>query len=114
MIRAGLIGLAYDLRGVVSSLNTKHAYRLLLDWLYPTGLNLLTRGLELIARPLPETSNSGMGDRLVHLDIGMATALLKLLREVAQNREGRANFDARVPTGYLLLNEVSQTLVNFG
>ncbi|CAH8625262.1 unnamed protein product [Dicrocoelium dendriticum] len=96
-INHALVGLARDLRGLSSSLNTKSAYQMLLDWLYPTGFKLFARALELW--PLDPTLN---------------VSVLKLLAEIVHNRNGRLLFDPTVPTGYLLFTELSRILTAFG
>ncbi|KAA0191073.1 XPO7, partial [Fasciolopsis buskii] len=92
-----VIGLARDLRGLSSSLNTKGAYQLLLEWFYPTGFKLFGRALELWP-----------------LDPMVSVSVLKLLAEIVHNRNGRLLFDSTVPTGYLLFTELSTALSGFG
>ncbi|TGZ74180.1 hypothetical protein CRM22_001078 [Opisthorchis felineus] len=96
-IKNAVVGLARDLRGLSSSLNTKPAYQMLLDWFYPSGFKLCVRALELWA-----------------LDPMVNASVLKLVGELIHNRNGRLCFDPTVPTGYLLLNELSRIVTTFG
>ncbi|KAF8569577.1 hypothetical protein P879_05088, partial [Paragonimus westermani] len=96
-IKGAIVGLARDLRGLSSSLNTKSSYQMLLDWFYPMGFKLFGRALELW--PLDPTVN---------------VSVLKLLTEIVHNRNGRLLFDPTVPTGYLLFTELSRVLTAFG
>ncbi|OON15399.1 hypothetical protein X801_08800, partial [Opisthorchis viverrini] len=96
-IKNAVVGLARDLRGLSSSLNTKPAYQMLLDWFYPSGFKLCVRALELWA-----------------LDPLVNASVLKLVGELIHNRNGRLCFDPTVPTGYLLLNELSRIVTTFG
>jgi hypothetical protein len=45
-VRATLIGLFRDLRGIANSTNSRRTYGLLFDWLYPTHMPLLLRAVE--------------------------------------------------------------------
>ncbi|KAF6779419.1 hypothetical protein AHF37_01928, partial [Paragonimus kellicotti] len=96
-IKSAIVGLARDLRGLSSSLNTKSSYQMLLDWFYPMGFKLFGRALELWS-----------------LDPIVSVSVLKLLAEIVHNRNGRLLFDPTVPTGYLLFTELSRVLTAFG
>ncbi|KAF7253054.1 hypothetical protein EG68_10905 [Paragonimus skrjabini miyazakii] len=96
-IKSAIVGLARDLRGLSSSLNTKSSYQMLLDWFYPMGFKLFGRALELWS-----------------LDPIVNVSVLKLLAEIVHNRNGRLLFDPTVPTGYLLFTELSRVLTAFG
>ncbi|KAH8874900.1 Exportin-7 [Schistosoma japonicum] len=97
LTRISIIGLARDIRGISCSLNNKSSYQMLLDWIYPNGLQLFNRALEIWS-----------------FDYTVTVPVLKTITELIHNRNGRLLFDATIPTGYLLFTYVSKLLCNFG
>ncbi|KAK4471178.1 hypothetical protein MN116_005570 [Schistosoma mekongi] len=97
LTRISIIGLARDIRGISYSLNNKSSYQMLLDWIYPNGLQLFNRALEIWS-----------------FDYTVTVPVLKTITELIHNRNGRLLFDATIPTGYLLFTYVSKLLCNFG
>ncbi|TNN12771.1 Exportin-7 isoform 1 [Schistosoma japonicum] len=96
LTRISIIGLARDIRGISCSLNNKSSYQMLLDWIYPNGLQLFNRALEIWS-----------------FDYTVTVPVLKTITELIHNRNGRLLFDATIPTGYLLFTYVSKLLCNF-
>ncbi|GBP42745.1 Exportin-7-B [Eumeta japonica] len=92
-----LIGLARDLRGLAFAFNTKTTYMMLFDWIYPIYMNILLRGVE-----------------LWYADPTLTTPVLKLMAELAQNRNQRLHFDVSSPNGILLFREVSKMICAYG
>ncbi|CAH8511106.1 unnamed protein product [Heterobilharzia americana] len=97
LTKISIIGLARDIRGISCSLSTKSSYQMLMDWIYPNGLQLFSRALELWP-----------------LDYTLTVPVLKTITELVHNRNGRLLYDTTVPTGYLLFTHVSKLLCNFG
>ncbi|XP_051486940.1 ran-binding protein 17 isoform X8 [Apus apus] len=63
-----LVGLARDLRGIVSALNTKTSYSMLFHWIYPAYISVLQRAVE-----------------LWYCEPACTTPILKLMAEFMQN-----------------------------
>ncbi|XP_018647442.1 exportin 7-related / ran binding protein 16,17 [Schistosoma mansoni] len=97
LMKLSMIGLARDLRGILYSLNNKISYQMLMNWLYPNGLQLFKHALELWP-----------------LDYTITVPILKTITELINNRNGRLLYDITIPTGYLLFTYVSKLLCNFG
>ncbi|KAL1509455.1 hypothetical protein ABEB36_004189 [Hypothenemus hampei] len=92
-----LIGLARDLRGLAFSFNTKAAYMMLFDWIYPNYTPVLLRAIE-----------------LWYHDPQVTTPVLKLFAELVQNRSQRLQFDVSSPNGILLFREASKVICSYG
>ncbi|KFU84668.1 Ran-binding protein 17, partial [Chaetura pelagica] len=92
-----LVGLARDLRGIVSALNTKTSYSMLFHWIYPAYISVLQRAVELWYR-----------------EPACTTPILKLMAEFMQNRSQRLNFDVSSPNGILLFREASKMICTYG
>ncbi|KAL3317998.1 hypothetical protein Ciccas_003350 [Cichlidogyrus casuarinus] len=95
--RLALIGLARDLRGLVSSLQTKTSYQMFVHWFYPTGFLLFDRALQMSST----------------IDCQLVVPVLKLLIEVVNNRNGRILFESTVSAGYYLIVEISKIIHTF-
>ncbi|VUZ51891.1 unnamed protein product, partial [Hymenolepis diminuta] len=95
--RSNVIGLARDLAGVAFSLNTMASFQHFLDWFYPSLFSLFGRALELWP-----------------YDSHVTCPILKLLAEIANNRNDRLKFESTLPIGYLLLAEMTKILNNYG
>ncbi|XP_077291179.1 ran-binding protein 16 isoform X2 [Arctopsyche grandis] len=92
-----LIGLARDLRGLAFAFNTRTTYMMLFEWIYPTYLNILVRGLEVwYSQP------------------AVSTPVLKFAVELVQNRSQRLQFDVSSPNGILLFKEASSIICAYG
>ncbi|VDQ14897.1 unnamed protein product [Trichobilharzia regenti] len=96
MTKISIIGLARDVRGISCSLNTKTSYQMLIDWIYPSGLQLFNRALDLWP-----------------LDHNISVPIFKTLTELVHNRNGRLLYDTTIPIAYLLFTHVSKLLYNF-
>ncbi|XP_055989080.1 ran-binding protein 17 [Sorex fumeus] len=96
-VKRMLIGLARDLRGIASALNTKTSYTMLFDWMYPVYLPLLQRAV-----------------KQWHGEPACTTPILKLMAEMLQNRSQRLNFDVSSPNGILLFREASKMICTYG
>ncbi|XP_051486935.1 ran-binding protein 17 isoform X3 [Apus apus] len=92
-----LVGLARDLRGIVSALNTKTSYSMLFHWIYPAYISVLQRAVE-----------------LWYCEPACTTPILKLMAEFMQNRSQRLNFDVSSPNGILLFREASKMICTYG
>ncbi|KAL1122988.1 hypothetical protein AAG570_003312, partial [Ranatra chinensis] len=95
--KKALIGLARDLRGLAFAFNTKTAYMMLFDWIYPSYTPILLHAMELWYRE-PEVT----------------TPVLKLFAELVQNRSQRLQFDVSSPNGILLFREASKVISSYG
>ncbi|VDN95977.1 unnamed protein product [Rodentolepis nana] len=95
--RSNVIGLARDLAGVAFSLNTMAAFQHFLDWFYPSLFSLFSRALEFWP-----------------YDPHVTCPILKLLAEIANNRNDRLKFESTLPMGYLLLAEMTKVLNDYG
>ncbi|XP_051486939.1 ran-binding protein 17 isoform X7 [Apus apus] len=91
-----LVGLARDLRGIVSALNTKTSYSMLFHWIYPAYISVLQRAVE-----------------LWYCEPACTTPILKLMAEFMQNRSQRLNFDVSSPNGILLFREASKMICTY-
>ena len=95
-IQCLVIGLARDLRGLCSSLVSKHAYSSFFDWLYPAYLPLFVKALFVFY------------DRLE-----VYNPLLKFFHELTYNRQERLIFDSTKASAYFLFRETSNVLYLF-
>ncbi len=96
-VKAALIGVCRDLRGVASSTHNRRTYGLLFDMLYPEHFPVFTRAAN-------EWSDSPE----------VSTALLKFMHEFVWNKAQRLAFDQSSPNGILLFREVSSVVCAFG
>ena len=95
--RERLAGLFRDLRGVVSSTNSRRTYAMMFDWFYPAHTPLLHAAMEACAD-----------------DPAVAVPLLKLAAELALNKTQRCTFDTSSVNGILLFREVSRLVCAYG
>ncbi|KAF6163853.1 hypothetical protein GIB67_024708 [Kingdonia uniflora] len=96
-VKYALIGLMRDLRGITMATNSRRTYGLLFDWLYPSHMPLLLRGIAHWT-DTPEVT----------------TPLLKFMAEFVLNKAQRLTFDSSSPNGILLFREVSKLVVAYG
>lgn len=96
-VKYALIGLMRDLRGIAMATNSRRTYGLLFDWLYPSHMPILLKGISHWA-DTPEVT----------------TPLLKFVAEFVLNKAQRLTFDSSSPNGILLFREVSKLLVAYG
>ncbi|XP_021714703.1 exportin-7-like isoform X2 [Chenopodium quinoa] len=96
-VKYSLIGLMRDLRGIAMATNSRRTYGLLFDWLYPSRMPLLLRGISHWA-DTPEVT----------------TPLLKFMAEFVLNKAQRLTFDSSSANGILLFREVSKLIVAYG
>ena len=92
-----LIGLFRDLRGITSAANSRRAYGLVFEWLYPRRAPLLQRTMEAFAD-----------------DPAVTTPLLKFVAEFVLNKTQRLTFEPSSVNGILLFREVSKLVVTYG
>ncbi|KAG7298382.1 Exportin-7-B [Plutella xylostella] len=92
-----LIGLARDLRGLAFAFNSKTTYMMLFDWIYPVYMQIVVRGVE-----------------IWYAEPAVTTPCLKLMGELAQNRNQRLHFDVSSPNGILLFRELANVIVAYG
>ncbi|KAK2709562.1 hypothetical protein QYM36_013288 [Artemia franciscana] len=92
-----VIGVARDLRGVAYALNTKIAFMMLFEWIYPTYTDLLIRSIQ-----------------LWYSEPQVTTPILKFFAELVQNRSQRLHFDVSSPNGVLLFREASKVICSYG
>ncbi|MQL98443.1 hypothetical protein Taro_031154, partial [Colocasia esculenta] len=96
-VKFALVGLMRDLRGIAMATNSRRTYGLLFDWLYPSHMPLLLKGIAHWT-DTPEVT----------------TPLLKFMAEFVFNKAQRLTFDSSSPNGILLFREVSKILVAYG
>ncbi|XP_021857908.1 uncharacterized protein [Spinacia oleracea] len=96
-VKYSLIGLMRDLRGIAMATNSRRTYGLLFDWLYPSRMPVLLRGISHWA-DTPEVT----------------TPLLKFMAEFVLNKAQRLTFDSSSANGILLFREVSKLVVAYG
>ncbi|KAK1578194.1 hypothetical protein Q3G72_028343 [Acer saccharum] len=96
-VKYALIGLMRDLRGITMATNSRRAYVVLFDWLYPAHMPLLLKGVSHWS-DTPEVT----------------TPLLKFMAEFVLNKAQRLTFDSSSPNGILLFREVSKLIVAYG
>lgn len=98
-VKAAVIGVSRDLRGVVSTMTSRKSYNLFFDWLYPQRTPVLLKMCEVFSEAgAPEVTNP----------------LLKFFCEFIFNRSQRIVFDCSSPNGILLFRETSKVLVTYG
>ncbi|KAI3829282.1 hypothetical protein L1987_03401 [Smallanthus sonchifolius] len=96
-VKFALVGLVRDLRGIAMATNSRRTYGLMFDWLYPSHMPILLKGISHWA-DTPEVT----------------TPLLKFMAEFVLNKAQRLTFDSSSPNGILLFREVSKLLVAYG
>ena len=96
-VKASLIGLFRDLRGLTMATNSRRNYAMLFDWLYPDHMPLIRRTLEAYTDTPPVT-----------------TPLLKFFAEFVLNKTQRLAFEASSPNGIKLFWETSKIIVAHG
>lgn len=96
-IKKVIIGLFRDLRGLTSSVNSRRAYNMFFDWIYPAFMPVLHKAAE-----------------AWYDSADVTTPLLKFVAEFVLNKSGRLTFDCSSPNGILLFRETSQILVTYG
>lgn len=96
-LKSMLVAFAHDLKGLVSSLNTRESYQMLLNWFHPAGFNLLRQVLALWP-----------------LDPLFTVPVWNLYAELVDNKAGRLLFHVNDPTCYLLVRELSKAIQAFG
>jgi len=96
-VKASLIGLFRDLRGITMATNSRRNYAMLFDWLYPDHMPLIRRTLE------------------AYTDTpAVTTPLLKFFAEFVLNKTQRLAFEASSPNGIKLFWETSKIIVAHG
>ncbi|KAA8499665.1 Exportin-7-B [Porphyridium purpureum] len=98
-VKAAVIGVARDLRGVCLATQLRKTYNLLFDWYYPTYAQAMYRALDVGAA-------AGAHE--------LVTPILKFYADLAHNRPQRITFDSSSPNGILLFRETSKVLVAYG
>ena len=93
-VRAALVGVLRDLRGIVSACSNRRTYALFFDWVYPAFTPLFQRAVAVYYGE-PEVT----------------TPLLKLYAELVYNKAQRLTFDSSSPNGILLFRDASAILV---
>ncbi|KAK1281191.1 hypothetical protein QJS04_geneDACA015059 [Acorus gramineus] len=96
-VKFALSGLLRDLRGIAMATNSRRSYGMLFDWLYPSHMPLLLKGISHWS-DTPEVT----------------TPLLKFMSEFVHNKGQRLTFDSSSPNGILLFREVSKIIVAYG
>ena len=96
-VRAALVGVLRDLRGIVSACSNRRTYALFFDWVYPAFTPLFQRAVAVYYGE-PEVT----------------TPLLKLYGELVYNKAQRLTFDSSSPNGILLFRDASQIIVSYG
>jgi exportin-7 len=96
-VRAALVGVLRDLRGIVCACSNRRTYAFFFDWLYPAFTPLLQR-TAVVYFDSPEVT----------------TPLLKLYAELVWNKAQRLTFDSSSPNGILLFRDASAILVAYG
>ncbi|KMZ72113.1 putative Exportin-7 [Zostera marina] len=96
-VKHAFIGLMRDLRGIAMATNSRKTYCFLFDWLYPSHMPLLLKGVSHWI-DAPEVT----------------TPLLKFMAEFVLNKAQRLTFDCSSPNGILLFREVSKLISAYG
>lgn len=97
MIMRTMTGMARDLKGVISSFNTKSSYGMLFDWLYPNFTTIMQKAVE-----------------IWYLEPSVTTPILKVMGEMVMNRGQRLQFEVSSPNGILLFKEASKLICLYG
>mmetsp|Transcript_992 Transcript_992/g.1252 ORF Transcript_992/g.1252 Transcript_992/m.1252 type:complete len:1105 (-) Transcript_992:236-3550(-) len=96
-VRAALIGICRDLRGITAASNNRRTYAILFEMVYPTYFPVFARAAEIWYDTLP-----------------VMTSLLKFLQEFVFNKAQRLVFEQSSPNGILLFRETSKIIVAYG
>ncbi|TKR60380.1 hypothetical protein L596_027635 [Steinernema carpocapsae] len=96
-IKRAVIGLARDLRGIAGACLNKPTFRMLFDYLYPEVFSLLHRSIE-----------------IWYDSHEVTTPILKLIYELAQNKQQRLSFEMNSCMPVLLFREISKIVVTYG
>lgn len=98
-VKAAVVGVLRDLRGVVSTVLNRKTYVIFFEWIYPTHTPVLLKICEVFAEAgVPDVTN----------------VLLKFYAEFVYNKSQRIVFDSSSPNGILLFRETSNILVTYG
>lgn len=98
-VKAAVVGVLRDLRGVVSTLLNKKTYVMFFEWIYPAYTPVLLKICEVFSEAgVPAVTN----------------VLLKFYAEFVLNKSQRIVFDSSSPNGILLFRETSNILVTYG
>ncbi len=92
-LRATLIGLLRDLRGVVSACSSRRTYTYFFEWIYPEFTLVMQRAAA-----------------IYHTVPAVSTPLLKLYAELVYNKGQRLTFDSSSPNGILLFRPPPQVV----
>ncbi|EGD78507.1 hypothetical protein PTSG_09205 [Salpingoeca rosetta] len=95
--KRAILGLARDLRGLVTACVSKSSYMLMFDWIYPDRTPLFIKGVE-----------------LWYDDPAVAVPCLKFMCEFVFSRNTRMSFGPSSPNGILLFRETSKMVVTYG
>eukprot|EP00186_Timspurckia_oligopyrenoides_P005112 CAMPEP_0182444570 /NCGR_PEP_ID=MMETSP1172-20130603/2985_1 /TAXON_ID=708627 /ORGANISM="Timspurckia oligopyrenoides, Strain CCMP3278" /LENGTH=1058 /DNA_ID=CAMNT_0024640159 /DNA_START=44 /DNA_END=3217 /DNA_ORIENTATION=+ len=98
-VKAAVIGVARDLRGICSATQIRKTYCMFFEWFYPKYSSVLCHTMETY-------SSAGISD--------VTIPLLKFYAEFVHNRPQRIVFDSSSPNGILLFRETSKILVAYG
>jgi exportin-7 len=98
-VKAAVVGVLRDLRGVAATMSNRKSYSLFFEWMYPAHTPVLLRVCDVF-------SEAGAPD--------VTTPLLKLYAEFVNNKSQRIIFDSSSPSGILLFRETSKILVTYG
>lgn len=98
-VKAAVIGVLRDLRGVISTVLNPRTYLLFFEWFYPTFSTVMLKVCEVFSEAgVPEVTN----------------VLLKFYAEFVFNKSQRILFGSSSPDGILLFRETSKVLVSYG
>lgn len=96
-VKAAIIGIMRDLRGIAMATNSRKTYGLLFDWIYPKHFPIILRAVE-VWTDVPQVT----------------TPVLKFVSEFVLNKTQRLTFECSSPNGILLFREVSKIIVAYG
>eukprot|EP01104_Vermistella_antarctica_P013174 TRINITY_DN3954_c0_g1_i3.p1 TRINITY_DN3954_c0_g1~~TRINITY_DN3954_c0_g1_i3.p1 ORF type:complete len:978 (+),score=185.05 TRINITY_DN3954_c0_g1_i3:153-3086(+) len=96
-VKAALIGLLRDLRGIVSSCKDKRSYSNLFEWIFPKYTDILVRA-----------------GKVYFDDPEVSSPLLTFMAEFVNNKQDRLRFNISSPNGILLFRLTSDVLVAYG
>ncbi|CAD6193890.1 unnamed protein product [Caenorhabditis auriculariae] len=92
-----IVGLCRDIRGIAVAATTKSIFQVLFDWMYPDVFNILLFSVG-------KWSNSS----------DVTTPVMRLLSELAQNRQQRLKFEMSSCSAVLLFREISKIICVYG
>ncbi|KAI8069371.1 armadillo-type protein [Gongronella butleri] len=106
-----------DLRGVLTSLQSKKHFSFFFSWFYPDYMQVVLRGLEAcctsIGSSSPTVTDAPPAPMLATTTL-VIHSLLKFIAELVQNKNSRLNFDISSPNGLLLFKDTSRALNIYG